>query len=130
MIYDAERRVGRKGWAGLAIGLIFCWGCGASTPPVSTSAEEATVHGSVTIHGKPASGGKVFFNPTNIKRPNAPTATADIGQDGAYTLKTLVGENQVSVETPETKKDVSLASAMVLDVKSGDNSFNIPLPSP
>jgi hypothetical protein len=115
--------------AGLAAWLIACCGCGGSGAlPVSSSSEGATVHGTVSIKGKPATAGKIFFNPANINRKDAPTVSAEIGKDGAYTTKTLVGENQIYVESPETKKDPGLASALVFDVKSGDNTFNVSLP--
>jgi hypothetical protein len=124
------------GWrlaAGLAVAwLIACAGCGMGGPtaPGSGSIEEATVHGKVTIKGVPARGGRIYFDPTNASRQSAPVASAEIGKDGTYTVKTWVGENRVNVETPETRKDPDLSIPQPFEVKSGDNTLDVTLPHP
>ena len=110
----------------LAGALLACYGCGGSgAPPVSSSTEEATVHGRVTLDGKPPSGGSVSFDPSNIGRKDARIASAEIGKDGSYTIKTLVGENKVSVDSPETKKAMYSIDSFV--VTSGENTHDIAL---
>ncbi len=46
----------------------------------------------VTVNGKKASGGTILFDPLNVNRKSASAASAEIGKDGTYTIKTLVGE--------------------------------------
>src|SRR5262245_43804881 len=47
--------------------MVIGWGC-SGTPAVSTSTTEATVKGTVTIQGKPATKGTVEFDPANYQR--------------------------------------------------------------
>lgn len=107
--------------ASFVFALCGCGG-GGSAPSVTSSTEEATVHGKVSIEGKPASSGKVSFDASNINRKSAPIVSADIGKDGTYTIKTMVGPNRVSVEAPQTAGQVFAEQS--LDVKGGDNSFD------
>ena len=118
------------GWlsAGFAAWLITCSGCGS--PSVSTSTDEATVHGKVTIKGVLAKGGRIYFDPTSVNRQSAPVMSAEIGKDGAYSIKTLVGENRVNVETPETRRDANLSTPERIDVKTGDNTYDVTVPHP
>jgi hypothetical protein len=114
----------------LATWLIACGGCGGGAPSVSSSTEEATVHGAVRINGKPAKKGTITFDPANVQRKSASVKTADIGTDGTYTVKTLVGENRISVVSPETRKDPKLQyNSDTFDVKSGDNAHDVEIPS-
>ncbi len=78
-------------------------GCGSGAPSVSSSTEEVTVKGTVTIGGKPATSGEVIFDPSNVNRKFAASRTAAIGADGSYTVTTLYGENKISVWAPEIK---------------------------
>jgi len=127
-------RLFRRSWPALVAGAGFVAllaACESPPPPVSGSKTEATVTGSVKIRGKAPAKGKVRFDPANSSRPDAPVATADIGADGKYTAKTLVGKNRVTVDSPETAKDRTLAYEQIeLDVKDGENSFDITLPAP
>jgi len=108
-----------------AVLMTLC-GCGSSgAPAVSSSTEEATIHGTVTVGGKKASGGKILFDPSNVHRKSVGAASAEIGKDGTYTIKTLVGENQIRVESPETKK--GMFSTDAFEVKSGDNTHDVSL---
>jgi hypothetical protein len=68
------------------------------------------------------------FNPANYKRPVGAVQAA-IGKDGTYAVKTLVGKNQVNVDSPEVRKDSDLAyQFLTVDVQEGENTVNIDLP--
>jgi hypothetical protein len=111
--------------------LLAGWGCGGgSAPAVSSSMTEATVSGTVTIKGKPATKGEVSFDPANVSR-NVGARTAPIGADGSYTVTTLLGGNVVRVATPETARDPALQfNETTFDVQSGTNKLDIVLPAP
>jgi hypothetical protein len=127
MIRQKRPTRGRRAAAAFACALALVGGCGS---PASTSTdEEATVHGTVAVKGKRVTQGKVLFNPANINRKAAPTASAEIAKDGTYTIKTLVGRNKVSVSTPETTSDPVLQyNSSQYDVKGGDNTYEIEVP--
>lgn len=120
VMVSAKRRI-----AGLLAGLaVVAWsGCdGGGAPAVSSSRVEADVKGTVTIKCKPATGGEISFDPSNINRRDAGLYTSKIGADGSYKLKTLVGENAVRVRGPQVDKDPSLATNQLnVDVNSGEN---------
>jgi len=82
-------------------------GCGEGKPSVDTSLTEASVSGTVSVKGTPATGGKILFNPSNAGRI-VPTRTADIGPDGTYTIKTLTGDNRVTFEGEVASKNVGV----------------------
>jgi hypothetical protein len=108
--------------------LVALCGCGGGTPSVSGSTAEATVKGTVTINGKKATGGEVVFDPSNYRRANQQIRKAPIDKGGNYTVKTLVGENTITVMTPETRKDIRLQSeSLSLDAQDG-KTFDIVLP--
>jgi hypothetical protein len=118
------------GVVALAAALFVGGGCGGGggAPAVSSSMEEATVTGPVTVHGKPLTKGEIAFDPANVDRKVAPR-TAPIGSDGAYTIKTLIGENSVTVRGPAIDRDPDLAlNQRMVDVQSGDNQVPIELP--
>src|SRR5271157_6029419 len=82
----------------LACSLVFALplaGCGDGKPSIDTSLTEATVTGVVSVKGKPASGGKILYNPSNSGRI-IPTKEAPIGTDGSYTIKTNTGLNLIT----------------------------------
>lgn len=106
-----------------AAGLAVVWGCSGGAPAVDTSTTEATVSGKVSFSGKTATKGTVVFDPSNYKRKDAAPRSAEIGADGSYTVTTLVGQNQVSVNSPELKS--SDYPPIEFDVQSGDNTFDI-----
>jgi hypothetical protein len=111
--------------------LALAVGCGQGVPSASTSSEEATVKGTVTIRGKAATQGQVSFDPANVKRPGEVARTATIGHDGSYTVKTLVGDNAVRVTFPGMEKDRELGSfEQSFAVKPGENEYKIQLPPP
>lgn len=115
----------------LAVAGVFLaatWGCGGGTPPVSSSSEKVQVSGTVTLKGKPLSGGKIYFDPSNINRRDAVGQAFEVGNDGTYSGETLVGENSVTVTNPTIEKSPDLsANREVVDLKSGENTVNIDL---
>jgi hypothetical protein len=105
--------------------VVACWGCGGGSSTTS-STTQADVKGTVTIKGKPATGGEIIFDPSNINRRDVGLNSAKIGSDGTYTVKTLVGENAVRVAGPQVNKDPTLSTNQVIvDVKSGENIIPI-----
>jgi hypothetical protein len=102
-------------------------GCGDGKPYVDTSMTEATVSGIVTVRGKPADGGKIFFNGNSTGR-SVPIKEATIGPDGSYTIKAYTGVNQVSFdgEVAQKNRGVGLVKESC-DVKSGQNTANFDL---
>jgi hypothetical protein len=109
--------------------LVMGWGCGDGKPSVSSSTEEATVKGTVSIKGKPAKKGEVVFDPSNYRRKDEPVRKTPINPDGTYEIKTLVGENTVRVGGDEAAKAGASYVSLPLDVKSGQvNEFNIKIP--
>lgn len=122
-------------------------GCG-DKPAVSTSTEEATVTGTVKVHGKLLTGGAVVFDPANSSRTMAVARTVPIGVNGTYKVTTLVGQNTVRIILPRKpgalpsdgataneSKDIRAESAIeyediVFEVKSGDNRLDIEFPRP
>ncbi len=105
----------------------FC-GCGGGGPAATSTSEESTVKGTVTVNGKPATGGQVEFDPSNINRRDAKTVIGEIGKDGTYSVKTLVGENTIMISGPEIKAAKIEMAKKFLDVKSGENDFPIMFP--
>jgi len=126
----ARSRVSAVARLAALVALALAPGCGASgTPSATSSSEEATVKGTVKVLGKPATDGKLTFDPSNVNRPNAPVRTVTIGKDGTYEVKTLVGPNSVSVNLPRTGKPVrGMSPELGIDVKSGGTTFDIELP--
>ena len=122
-----KRRIAALTAAGAIIG---AWGCDggvtASRPTGSTT--EAEVKGKVQVNGKTLKGGKVIFMPGNESRPGVGNRKVDIGADGTYVVKTLVGPNGVLVEAPETQGDPRLYSQQNFDVQGGTNTFDISVP--
>jgi hypothetical protein len=108
--------------------LAATWGCDGGTPSVSSSSEKVKVKGTVTLKGKPLNGGKIFFDPANINRRDAPVATLEIGKDGTYSGETLAGENSVTVTNPTIVKSTNLsANRQMSTLNSGENTVNIDL---
>jgi hypothetical protein len=105
---------------------VSLWGCGGA-PAEDTSTEEVTVSGKVTFKGKPVPKGEVRFSPGNSSRPSPPRKSA-ISKDGSYSVKTLVGVNDVEVFAPIIQKAGPDVRPFSHDVKSGDNTFDIELP--
>ena len=64
----------------------------------------------MTIKGAPAKGGRISFDPTSADHPTPPSRSTEIGKDGTYGLKTWVGENRVTVDSPGTQASPALAT--------------------
>ena len=113
----------------LAVSALCAGGCGGGVPSAPSTKEEATVKGTVTLHGKPVTEGEVLFDPSNINRRDAPTVKSKIEKDGSYTVKTLVGENNIMISGAAIAKDPTVTMPKkFVDVKSGENNFPIELP--
>jgi hypothetical protein len=126
------RRFDLAVWTAFGV-LMACGGCDphAGAPRVSGSLREATVKGTVRIHGKPVKNGSVTFNCVNIRRPDATPPRAPINRDGTYAIKTLVGENYVEVSCREltTPKNRVLADTQIpVMVQAGENTIDLDLP--
>ncbi len=106
---------------------------GCDSPGVSSSKTEATVSGVVTVLGKPATGGQIAFNPANVARKDEPSRIVEIGKDGRYTARTLLGSNQVSLLMPQVARTADVFGARkVIEVTSGENACDIevgPMPT-
>jgi hypothetical protein len=108
-------------------------GCDAypDAPAVSSSLEEATVKGVVRVGDKPVTNGTIYFRTANIRRPKAKMNEASIGQDGRYSVTTLVGQNHVEVTCKElhtAKNRKYIANEQSVQVESGENTINIDIP--
>jgi hypothetical protein len=108
-------------------GVVLIAGCGDGKPSMDTSLTEATVSGVVSVKGVPVTGGAILFNPSNAGRI-VPTRSAPIGPDGAYTIKTLTGTNQVSFEGEVAKKNAGVGLIKdFAEVTSGENKKDFDL---
>jgi hypothetical protein len=125
------------GWQVLAVAAWACpWictGCGNSQqgPLLSASMEEATVTGIVRVRGTPVTNGRVGFRAANINRPNAPYRETEIGKDGRYTIKALIGDNTVDVtckELAQPKNRQFIDNNQTIRVSSGENQIDIDIP--
>jgi len=104
-------------------------GCDAGKPATESSTQEATVKGKVTVLGKPATKGRVTFDPSNISRPGAQVRTAEIQADGTYQVTTLVGPNSISVNVPKPARPTpGMSPEFGHVVTPGENTFDITLP--
>ena len=118
---------------GLAVAsalLALAVGCEQGKPGVSTSKEEATVKGRVTIGGQAVKKGEVSFDPANYQRKDVSARTVKIGDNGSYAITTLLGENRVTVVSPEMARGRVANQEFQYEVKSGENSFDINLDKP
>ncbi len=102
-------------------------GCGDGKPRVDTSLSEASVSGTVSVKGSPATGGKIQFNPSNSGRI-VPTRVAEIGPDGSYKIKTLTGDNRVTFDGEVATKNVGVGLVKeYASVGSGENHIDFDL---
>lgn len=108
--------------------LLFVLGCGDSHPAVDSSFTEAAVKGVVKLQGKPAEGGGVIsFNPSNVERKVA-TVTANIGDDGSYSLTSYTGSNVVKFSGPFIKDHPELAlGSRFCELSRGENVVDFDL---
>jgi len=116
--------------SGLALSLT--WGCGEGgdpAPAAPSTTREANVAGTVKVRGRLVKNGVVEFDASNPNR-HTPPRKAGIDKDGHYTIKTPIGPNHVVVYSKQTVGDSSLQSGVDVDVKDGDNTFDVVLPPP
>ncbi len=105
------------------------WGCDDGTPSVDTTTAEATVKGTVMVRGKPMAGGEITFDGSNMSRASTTPRKAPIAADGTYTVTTLQGRNSARISGPALKKEPQLGYGIhTIEVKPGENTFNIELP--
>jgi len=108
--------------------MVAAWGCG-DKPSVDTTTAEGKVSGTVRVRGKPMTGGEISFDPSNYQRKDEKPRRATIGPDGTYSVTTLQGRNTARISGPMVKKEPQLAYGIhTIEVKSGDNTFDIDLP--
>ncbi len=120
----------RRSFRGLPVGLVgFCLMAGCGEPPSTSSSEEkATIKGVVTFEGKPVKKGSITFDPSNINRRMVSANSAKIGEDGSYSVSTLVGRNIISFDLPGLGNKANY-SRSTYEAKSGENTFNAELPT-
>ena len=109
-------------------------GCGGGPLPVGTyePTNDAQVQGKVTINGKPASGGKIYFKPI-VSDPEAAEGSGTINADGTYTATASAGRNSVSLDTPEITADPKLQEYAMhgkldVELQKGDNTHDVRIP--
>lgn len=121
----------RQAVAVVCLALLILSGCGqGDRPPLGT------VHGTVTLDGRPLAGASLAFQPVELGR--ASVATTD--SDGKYELLYIrqekgakVGTHQVRISATNRDKSQLLPpryntqSVLRADVKSGDNTIDFPL---
>lgn len=122
-----NRRDSTRNLATLAAVSLAFFGCGGP-PSVSTSNDEATISGNVTLFGKKATSGQVIIDPSNYKRPDAAPRVAKINPDGTFETKTLVGDNILRVEHPSLTKSRDDMPTLQVKVESGGTKYDIVLP--
>jgi hypothetical protein len=106
------------------------FGCEDAKPPTESSLAEAKVHGTVKAMGKLVTDGEVVFNPANRSRKDVSVRSTPIRKDGTYEITTLVGQNSIRIGGPPLEKNPQLGyGGLTYTVTSGDNTFNIELPS-
>lgn len=103
--------------------LLLAAGCG-DEPTLDTTKTEAVVKGVVKLNGKPATEGEIVFDPANYQR-NVPKVTAPIGKDGTYEVKTLVGDNMVTLGGVLLRKyGILQYRKFGFNVAPGENTYN------
>jgi hypothetical protein len=108
--------------------LVAAWGC-SDTPSVDTTTAEGNVSGTVRVRGQPMAGGEISFDPSNVERKDEKPRKATIGPDGKYSVTTLQGQNTARISGAMVKKEPQLGYGIhTIDVKAGDNPFDIDLP--
>jgi hypothetical protein len=116
--------------ATVILATLLAQGCGDGKPSTDTSLNEATVTGTVSVKGVPATGGTILFNPSNSGRI-VPARTAEIQPDGRYTVKTYTGDNQVSFAGEVAKNNMGVGLMReYASVQSGSNEINFDLMGP
>ncbi len=119
------------GWLTLIV-LASVSGCdNPNAPKVTGSLDEATVTGIVRVRGKPVNNGSISFKTANTNPPRVPLREVQIGKDGRYTVKAIVGDNIVSVSCSELnapKNRMFLENEQKIQVSSEKNNIDINIP--
>jgi FlaG/FlaF family flagellin (archaellin) len=122
-----RRQAARVGLLAALVGTA-AGGCRSDAPYAEASLAEATVSGRVTSGGTAVTKGQVIFDPANVKRKTVVARAAEIRSDGTYEVKTLIGANRVTVAIPDRRTKAGAPYFQrIFDVKSGSNTFDIPL---
>jgi hypothetical protein len=111
--------------------LIVPWGCGGEAPKPATDnspKSEATVTGTVTINGKPASKGRLNFEPLGSDGMPTGSQVTQVSKDGTYNVTTKTGDNDVTISSTGNAAIDSGYNKTKFTVKPGTNSLNIELP--
>ncbi len=88
-------------WIGIGLALATLSAC-SSTPELESSLEEASVTGTVKVHGKLLEGGELHFSAVNPNR-KVEVRNTPIAKDGTFTTKALIGLNTVTVTPPKPR---------------------------
>ena len=87
----------------LVVGVLAASGCGGG-------GNTAKVSGKVTYDGKPVTGGSLTFLPAAKDGKEAMSGSANVGQDGSYTVSTYgdgdgagIGTNMISYSPPPSE---------------------------
>jgi hypothetical protein len=106
-------------------------GCGSGGPYNESSTEEATVKGTVKVHGKLVDGGVLHFNGFNAKR-QVLARDAPVGKDGKYTAQAYIGVNTVTLTPPKPRNKAQGREFFGLEydertvnVQSGENTADL-----
>ncbi|SIO36113.1 hypothetical protein SAMN05444166_4092 [Singulisphaera sp. GP187] len=121
-----RRRRFLDGVAVAAVLMTTLAGCGSRETPGETTLDEAQVKGTAKFHGKTLDGGTLHFNASNAKRVVG-ARDATIEKDGTFTIKTLVGQNVVTI-TPKSRTKATYGleyEEKTIEVKSGENPIDI-----
>ena len=89
---------------------------------------EATVSGTVTVKGKAASKGRLTFEPLGANGIPTGSHVAQVSKDGAYTVTTATGSNDVTISGTGDAAVDSSYNKMTFEVKPGSNALNVDLP--
>ena len=116
-----------------AVLLVAAVGCNSNpaASALTSSMEEATLHGTVRVNGKAVNNGTLSFRTAHINRPNSPTKNVSINKDGSYSATTVVGENYVEITCKELNAKATKkfrGTEQLIMVQSGDNAVNIEIP--
>src|SRR5262249_16170238 len=119
------------GLLGLAAMVTAPSGCGSGGIHIEASTEEATVKGTVNVHGKLVDGGVLHFNGFNAKR-QVHTKDATVGKDGRDTAQAYIGANRVTLTPPKPRNKAQGREFYGLEydertvnVQSGENTVDL-----
>jgi len=132
LLSTCNRRSWRRAMAAaLCIGTLVVVGCQQSPYELSS------VHGTVTVDGKPLAGGRVMFAPISqgdSSEPGKP-AFGTLQSDGSYVLTTfretdgaVVGDHWVTIFGPKSDDAAARSAGSVVPPVCGTSMPSIPKP--